>query len=133
MGGDAGGGCGFIDASGISEQLIRFQGLVNNHVYTLTWARARTLAGSQGGLSILDGEATQSKFQLRRIASLKHNWITAMARVGDGRFIGTYGAGALKTDAVGRWRSFLYPRGEIDINANAMIATQSAVYGVKLR
>jgi hypothetical protein len=51
-----------------------------------------------------------------------------MARVGDEWFVGTYGAGVLKTDAVGRWRSFEDLRGEIEINANAMIATPVAVY-----
>ena len=47
-------GVSFIDASGISS-IYAFQGLVNNHVYALASDGARTLAGTLGGLSILDG------------------------------------------------------------------------------
>ena len=119
-------GISFIDSSGISS-IYAFQGLVNNHVYTLATDGTRTLAGTLGGLSVLDGSAVKASFTTAN-SSLKHNWITAMARVGDEWFVGTYGAGVLKTDAVGRWRSFEDLRGEIDINANAMIATPVAVY-----
>ncbi len=119
-------GISFIDAGGISS-IYAFQGLVNNHVYSLATDGTRTLAGTRGGLSVLDGSAVKASFTTAN-SSLKHNWITAMARVGDEWFVGTYGAGVLKTDAVGRWRSFEDLRGEIDINANAMIATPAAVY-----
>jgi ligand-binding sensor domain-containing protein len=119
-------GISFIDASGISS-IYAFQGLVNNHVYALATDGARTLAGTLGGLSILDGAAVKASFTTAN-SSLKHNWITAIARVGDEWFVGTYGAGVLRTDAVGRWRSFEDLLGEIDINANAMTATAAAVY-----
>jgi ligand-binding sensor domain-containing protein len=118
-------GVSFIDASGISS-IYAFQGLVNNHVYALGSDGARTLAGTLGGLSVLDGTAVKASYTTAN-SPLKQNWITAIARVGDEYFVGTYGAGVLKTDSRGRWQSFDDLRGEIEINPNAM-AVGSAVY-----
>jgi ligand-binding sensor domain-containing protein len=119
-------GVSFIDASGISS-IYAFQGLVNNHVFALASDGARTLAGTLGGLSILDGPTVKASFTTAN-STLKHNWITAIARVDDGWFIGTYGAGVLRMDASGRWQTFADLRGQIEVNANAMVATRSAVY-----
>jgi ligand-binding sensor domain-containing protein len=119
-------GVSFIDASGISS-IYAFQGLVNNHVFALASDGARTLAGTLGGLSILDGPTVKASFTTAN-SRLKHNWITAIARVDDGWFIGTYGAGVLRMDASGRWEGFTDLRGQIEINTNAMVATRSAVY-----
>ncbi len=61
-------GVSFIDAAGISS-IYAFQGLVNNHVYALASDGARTLAGTLGGLSILDGPVVRASFttvQFRR-------------------------------------------------------------------
>ena len=119
-------GVSFIDASGISS-VYAFEGLVNNHVYALASDGARTLAGTLGGLSILEGGVVQASFNTAN-SGLTHNWITAIARVNDEWFIGTYGAGVLKMDALGHWQTFDDLRGTIDINANAMIVTPRAVY-----
>ena len=119
-------GVSFIGASGISS-IYAFQGLVNNHVYALASDGPRTLAGTLGGLSILDGPMVKASFTTANSA-LKHNWITAIVPVKDEWFIGTYGAGVLKMDALGRWQSFEDLRGEIDVNENAMIVTGNAVY-----
>ena len=61
-------------------------------------------------------------------SGLKQNWITAIQPVDDEWFIGTYGAGIVKFDAVGRWSSFPDMRGQMEINPNAMQATSTAVY-----
>jgi ligand-binding sensor domain-containing protein len=119
-------GVSFIDASGISS-IYAFQGLVNNHVYALAVDGARTLVGTLGGLSILDGPLVKTSFTNAN-SGLKHNWITAIARSGEDWFVGTYGAGVLRLDARGRWSSFDDLRGEIDINDNAVSSTASAVY-----
>ncbi len=119
-------GVSFIDASGISS-IYAFQGLVNNHAYALASDGARTLVGTLGGLSILDAGIVKTSFTTANSA-LKHNWITAIARVNDEWFIGTYGAGVLRMDSAGRWRSFDDLRGTIEINTNAMAATAAAVY-----
>src|SRR5581483_2928155 len=119
-------GVSFIDASGISS-IYAFQGLVNNHVYALASDGPRTLAGTLGGLSVLDGFTVKASYTTAN-SGLKHNWITALARVGQDWFVGTYGAGVLKMDSSGRWQTFADLRGELDINPNAMLATDRAVY-----
>jgi ligand-binding sensor domain-containing protein len=119
-------GVSFIDAAGISS-IYAFQGLVNNHVYALASDGARTLAGTLGGLSILDGPVVRASFTTSN-SPLKHNWITAIAKVDKDFFVGTYGAGVLRLTNRGVWETFDDLRGTIEINANAMTTTQNAVY-----
>jgi ligand-binding sensor domain-containing protein len=119
-------GISFIDASGISS-IYAFQGLVNNHVYALASDGARTLAGTLGGLSILDGPMVKASFTTANSA-LKHNWVTGIVRVQDSWFIGTYGAGVVRMDSAGHMESFADLRGQIEINSNAMAASDRAVY-----
>ncbi len=73
-------GVSFIDASGINS-VYAFQGLVNNHVYALAADGRRTLAGTLGGLSILEGAAVRVSYTTSN-SGLKHNWITAIVPVG---------------------------------------------------
>ena len=61
-------------------------------------------------------------------SALTHNWITAVARVGDEWFAGTYGGGLFRLDAAGRWRRFEDLTGPIEINPNAMAVTDSHVF-----
>jgi len=119
-------GVSFIDGAGISS-IYAFQGLVNNHVYALASDGTRTLAGTLGGLSILDGPVVRASFTTSN-SGLKHNWITAIVPVEKDFFIGTYGAGVLRITSRGAWETFDDLRGTIEINANAMVATPSAVY-----
>ncbi len=119
-------GISFLDASGISS-IYAFQGLVNNHVYALASDGARTLAGTLGGLSILEDAVVKASYTTAN-SPLKQNWITAIARVGDEFFVGTYGAGVWRTDSRGHWQSFEDLRGEIEINANAIAAGSRGVY-----
>ncbi len=119
-------GVSFIDATGISS-IYAFQGLVNNHVYALASDGARTLAGTLGGLSILDGQVVSASYTTSN-SGLKHNWITAVIEVDKNFFVGTYGAGVLRITNRGVWETFDDLRGTIEINANAMAATSSAVF-----
>ena len=119
-------GVSFIDNGGISS-IYAFQGLVNNHVYALASDGARTLAGTLGGLSILDGAAVRASFTTSNSA-LKQNWITAIAKVDKDFFVGTYGAGVFRITNGGVWETFDDLRGTVEINPNAMVATQGAVY-----
>jgi len=119
-------GVSFIDAGGISS-IYAFQGLVNNHVYALASDGARTLAGTLGGLSILDGAAVRSSFTTSNSA-LKQNWITGIVKVDKDFFVGTYGAGVCRITNRGVWETFDDMRGTIEINPNAMAATAGAVY-----
>lgn len=119
-------GVSFIDPSGISS-IYAFQGLVNNHVYALASDGARTLAGTLGGLSILDGKAVSASYTTSN-SGLKHNWITAVVEVDKNFYVGTYGAGVLRITNRGVWETFDDLRGTIEINTNAMTATQNAVF-----
>jgi ligand-binding sensor domain-containing protein len=119
-------GVSFIDASGISS-IYAFQGLVNNHAYALASDGPRTLVGTLGGLSVLDGGLVKASFTTAN-SGLKHNWITAIVRSKDEWFVGTYGAGVLRLDSQGHWQTFDDLHGTIEINANAMAVTDTAVY-----
>ena len=100
---------------------------MNNHVYALASDGARTLAGTLGGLSILDGPAVRASFTTSNSA-LKQNWITAIVKVEKDFFVGTYGTGVLRITGRGVWETFDDMRGIIEINPNAMVATPGAVY-----
>ena len=119
-------GVSFIDASGISS-IYAFQGLVNNHAYALASDGSRTLVGTLGGLSILDGGIIKANYTTAN-SQLKRNWITAIVRVKDEWFAGTYGAGVMRLDSLGNWQTFDDLRGALEINPNAMAATPDAVY-----
>ena len=60
-------------------------------------------------------------------SGLKHNWITAVVRVGDEWMLGTYGAGVLGLDGAGRFRSFDTATGDFVVNPNAMLVTPKHV------
>ncbi|MGH9629284.1 MAG: ligand-binding sensor domain-containing protein [Bryobacteraceae bacterium] len=109
------------------RSLYAFHGLVNNHAYTLGFRDNRLLVGTLGGLSIVDGGQVKANFTTAN-SPLGHNWITAIASLGEDWFIGTYGAGVLHLDASGAWHSFDDLRGSIEINPNAMTVTESRVY-----
>jgi ligand-binding sensor domain-containing protein len=115
-----------IDSSGTTS-LYAFHGLVNNHVYALASFGSRIMAGTLGGLSILDSGLVSASFTTSN-SGLKHNWITGIVRAGDDWFIGTYGAGVLKLDSSGRWSAFADFKSPVVINPNAMLVTDRAVY-----
>jgi ligand-binding sensor domain-containing protein len=115
-----------IDASGTTS-LYAFHGLVNNHVYALAASGTRLLAGTLGGLSVLDSGVVSASFTTAN-SGLKHNWITSIVAVGGDWFIGTYGAGVLKFDSTGRWSTFADWKAPVVINPNAMLVTDRAVY-----
>jgi ligand-binding sensor domain-containing protein len=59
---------------------------------------------------------------------LRHNWITAVARVGDEWMAGTYGAGVMSLDREGRFHAIEGATGSYNVNPNAMLVTQRRVY-----
>jgi len=119
-------GLSFVGADGI-RSLYAFQGLVNNHVYALASAGGRIAAGTLGGLSLLQDDAIQVSYTTANSA-LKHNWISAVARVGDEWYAGTYGAGVMRLDAAGQWHTFPEFRDNIAVNPNAMTVEHGMVY-----
>jgi ligand-binding sensor domain-containing protein len=112
-------GLTFLDASG-ARSMYAFHGLVNNHVYALGVSGDELLAGTLGGLSRLNqGDVTVN--YTTTTSSLKHNWITALARVDSEWMVGTYGVGVLGMDSSGHFHSFETASGAIEINPNAML------------
>lgn len=119
-------GLTLADAGGV-RSLYVLQGLVNNHVYALASDGDRIAAGTLGGLSLLENDTVQANYTTANSA-LRHNWISALARVGNDWFAGTYGAGVMRLDPSGRWATFPDLKGGFDVNPNAMAQTADALY-----
>jgi ligand-binding sensor domain-containing protein len=119
-------GVSFIEASGISS-IYAFQGLVNNHVYTLGAMGSRTLAGTLGGLSVIESGLATASFTTAN-SGFKHNWITAVLPVSNEIFAGTYGGGIMHMGSGGTWTGFADLPSSFEVNPNAMAASDRAVY-----
>ena len=118
-------GLTFLDASG-ARSMYAFHGLVNNHVYALGVSGDELMAGTLGGLSLLNKGDVAANYTTTT-SNLKHNWITAVVPVGSEWMVGTYGAGVLGLDRSGRSRSFEIGSGPFEVNPNAMLVTASYV------
>lgn len=118
-------GLTFLDSGGM-RSLYAFQGLVNNHVYTLAAKGNRLLAGTLGGVSLLQDDQVRVSYTTATSA-LKHNWITAAIPVSDDWWLGTYGAGVVKMDPSGKFEASGDASGDLVINPNAMLATDRLI------
>jgi len=118
-------GLTFLDSTG-ARSMYAFHGLVNNHVYALGVSGDQLMAGTLGGLSVLDKGNVAANYTTAT-SNLKHNWITAVVAVGDGWMVGTYGAGVLGFDRSGRFHSFDKASGPFEVNPNAMLVTPDYV------
>lgn len=125
-------GLTYVNAGG-TESLYAFEGLVNNHVYALAAdpATDHVLAGTLGGLSLLDAEQVRRNLNVAN-SGLKHNWITALAQSGPGEWlVGTYGAGVMRVSAEGTFTAIDLPAGarhDLVINPNALLVTATHAY-----
>ncbi len=119
-------GLTFLDSNG-ARSMYAFQGLVNNHVYALAVSGNALMAGTLGGLSLLDKGDVQLNYTTAT-SGLKHNWITAVVPVGPEWMVGTYGAGVLGLDRAGHFHSFEHATGKLEINPNAMLVTGDHVF-----
>ena len=118
-------GLTFIDSTG-AHSLYAFQGLVNNHVYALGTRGDRLLAGTLGGLSILDTDNVTRNLTTATSA-LRHNWITAVVPIDDAWFIGTYGAGVEHLGSDNHFEPTEATIAGVEVNPNAMLVTQDHV------
>ncbi len=118
-------GLTFLEPTGTSS-LYAFHGLVNNHVYALGLEGERLLAGTLGGLSVIDGGAVTESFTTAN-SPLPHNWITGFASFGGDVFVGTYGGGVVRFDGAGGWKQYPELAG-VEINPNAMVAGARTLY-----
>ena len=119
-------GLTFVESGG-SRSLYAFHGLVNNHVYSLASAGREVLAGTLGGLSVVEDGVVHASYTSAN-SPLTHNWITALARVDEEWFVGTYGGGLFRLDERGSWHRFPDLAGAIEVNANAMAVTDTHVF-----
>ncbi len=119
-------GVTFLGTGG-PHSLYAFHGLVNNHVYSLSAGDGKLLVGTLGGLSILEKETVRASFTTAN-SGLKHNWITAIASLGNQHYIGSYGGGVVRLDSSLTINTFPDMPKEIIINPNAMTHTPTAVY-----
>lgn len=119
-------GITFLDASG-ARSMYAFQGLVNNHVYALGVSGDDLVAGTLGGLSMIDRGDVLRNYTAGN-SGLKHNWITAVVRLGNEWMVGTYGGGVVGLDASGNFRSYEVATGAMEVNPNAMLVTPRHVF-----
>jgi len=118
-------GVTLLAASG-PESIYAFHGLANNHVYALGSSETRLLAGTLGGLSVIQDGFVRASYTTSN-SPLKQNWISAIVPVGNTWFVGTYGGGVVQFDAEGRWTEFPDFPAQTVINPNAMLAVSNVV------
>jgi ligand-binding sensor domain-containing protein len=121
-----------------AQSIYAFHGLANNHVYALAAQpdSGRVLAGTLGGISILEDETVRQNVTLRN-SGLKSNWITALVQVrqpdaSDTWFLGTYGGGVMQMDTAGHTTAMDSPAPAAVINPNAMLQTHEHVFAGSL-
>jgi hypothetical protein len=122
-------GLTFANPEGM-QSLYAFQGLVNNHVYAVASSGDRLLAGTLGGISLLEAGTIRRNFTATN-SGLKHNWVTAIAPFAAGYLIGTYGADIQILAPNGTFRAIDLPVGvpqDLIINPNAIFAAGNHVY-----
>jgi ligand-binding sensor domain-containing protein len=118
-------GLTFMDPSG-SRSLYAFHGLVNNHVYTVAAAGKEVVAGTLGGISVLENENVAANYTVAT-HGLTHNWISAVVRDGNDWIVGTYGGGIVRLRADGRFAPFDVATARFEVYPNAMLATDQHV------
>ena len=105
-----------------------FQGLVNNHVYTLAGDTNHFLAGTLGGFSTLDEHIVHASYSTAN-SSLRQNWITASIADGNAFYLGTYGSGVIRVEADHTLTTFRdFDRARVEINSNALALQNGVVY-----
>ena len=119
-------GLNFWTDAGI-RGVYALQGLVNNHVYALAARDEQLLAGTLGGLSLLEAERVRQSLSTAD-SDLGHNWISAAQPTPDGWLLGTYGAGVQRLSASGDLESFPGMVG-VEVNPNALEAGSFALAG----
>jgi len=121
-------GLSFLERGAVSS-IYAFQGLVNNHVYTIAQAGPSILlAGTLGGVSVLKNGLVQASFTTAN-SELRQNWITSSAVYGGDVYLGTYGSGVMLMNSRFEMRAFREFAGKrVEINQNAMLATKNCIY-----
>ena len=114
-------GLTFLDGAG-PRSLYAFHGLVNNHVYAVAASGREVIAGTLGGISVLENENVAANYTVAT-RGLSHNWISAIVRTGDDWVIGTYGGGIVRLKPNGHFEAFDLATAKFEVYPNAMLAT----------
>jgi ligand-binding sensor domain-containing protein len=113
------------------REKIRFlstvQGLPNNSVYTILQNGETLYAGTLGGLAKIENGRVAQTFKDSN-SNLTTNWVTALCRVDERLFIGTYGGGLFELLPSGQVRSFESETGKFTVNPNAMFSDGERLY-----
>jgi ligand-binding sensor domain-containing protein len=118
-------GLTFLDSAG-PRSLYAFHGLVNNHVYAVAAAGKEVIAGTLGGISVLENENVAANYTVAT-RGLSHNWISAIVRTGNDWVIGTYGGGIVRLMADGHFEPFDIATAKFEVYPNAMLATDQHI------
>jgi len=118
-------GLTFLDAAG-PRSLYAFHGLVNNHVYAVGAAGKEVVAGTLGGISVLENESVAVNYTVTT-RGLTHNWISAIVREGNDWMVGTYGGGIVRLLANGHFESMDIATGKFEVYPNAMLVTDQHI------
>ena len=123
-------GLTFLTPTGPAS-IYAFQGLINNHVYTLAAEGNQLAVGTLGGISLLESEQVKRNFTAAN-SGLRHNWITAMLPTAQGSYlVGTYGAGLASLGPDGSFNPIDLPANtpkDLIINPNALLQTPTHIY-----
>lgn len=119
-------GLTFLDAAG-PRSLYAFHGLVNNHVYTVAAAGKQVVAGTLGGISILENENVAANYTVAT-HGLTHHWISGIVHMGNDWVVGTYGGGIVRLMADGHFEPFDIATAKFEVYPNAMLATDQHIF-----
>jgi ligand-binding sensor domain-containing protein len=98
------------------KSIYAFQGLVNNHVYTIANEGKNIYLGTLGGISSLSNLQVVESWT-RMDSALKSNWVNALAIINQDLYVGTYGGGIQVRSASGNWTEAVSE--EFEVNPNA--------------
>jgi ligand-binding sensor domain-containing protein len=118
-------GLTFLDSAG-PRSLYAFHGLVNNHVYAVAADGKEVIAGTLGGISVLENENVAANYTVAT-RGLSHNWVSAIVRTGNDWVIGTYGGGIVRLMADGHFEPFDIATAKFEVYPNAMLATDQHI------
>ena len=117
-----GGGISFVSSTAV-RSVYAFHGLINNRVFSLLPYGEDLVAGTLGGISIVSGYQVGEHITPEN-SPLPTHWVTALGDLDGALLIGTYGGGLALRDAAGQWQELPPNVRELEVNPNAVLATQ---------
>lgn len=100
------------------KSLYAFQGLVNNHIYTIAARGDEMYLGTLGGISSLRKMQVESSWT-QMDSGLRRNWVNALLTLDHKLLIGTYGSGIQVRTDTGDWTTFRELPQDFEVNPNA--------------